>query len=169
MARLAFTLEVAAPVDRVFVFFVPQRMPYWYGYEMDLQFEVQGGAAEFQVGQKVRLTGRLGGRAVTLTAVITRYEWQRVLEWQFRDEYGVRGLQRWELESISSVIPSPEVFGRGEEPQGLGSALTRLAMYDEYELPGRFGRIFDGLVMRWNVARRDRRWLAKLQRLAEQQ
>ena len=148
MARLAFTLEIAAPLDRVFVFFVPQRMPYWYGYEMEMHFEVQGGAADFQTGQKVRLTGRLGAREVTLTAVITRYEWQRVLEWQFRDEYGVRGLQRWEVQQA-----------------GAG---TRLTMLDEYELPRPFGRIFDALVTRWNVAGRDRRWLAKLQRLAEQ-
>lgn len=147
MARLEFTLDVAAPADRVFVFFIPQRMPYWYGYEMEMHFEVQGGAAEFQVGQKVRLTGRLGARDVSLTAVVTRYQWQRVLEWQFRDEYGVRGLQRWEV-----------------EPAAAG---TRLTMYDEYELPGRFGRLFDALVMRWNVARRDRRWLEKLRRLAE--
>ncbi len=147
MARLEFTLDVAAPADRVFVFFIPQRMPHWYGYEMDMRFEVQGGEAEFQVGQKVRLAGRLGGREVSLTAVVTRYEWQRVLEWQFRDEYGVRGLQRWEVEPTAGA--------------------TRLTMYDEYELPGRFGRIFDALVMRWNVARRDRRWLEKLQRLAE--
>jgi len=147
MARLQFTLDVAAPADRVFVFFIPQRMPHWYGREMDMHFEVQGGAAEFQVGQKVRLTGRLGGREVSLTAVVTRYQWQRVLEWQFRDEYGVRGLQRWEVQRTASG--------------------TRLTMYDEYELPGRFGRLFDALVMRWNVARRDRRWLAKLQRLAE--
>ena len=173
MARLKFTLDVAAPSDRVFVFFIPQRMPHWYGYEMEMHFEVQGGAAEFQVGQKVRLAGRLGGREVSLTAVVTRYQWQRVLEWQFRDEYGVRGLQRWELESVSSVIPSSplalsEVEGRAdEESQALESTQTRLTMYDEYELPGRFGRIFDALMMRWNVARRDRRWLAKLQRLAE--
>jgi len=173
MARLKFTLDVAAPADRVFVFFIPQRMPHWYGYEMDMHFEVQGGEAEFQVGQKVRLAGRLGGREVSLTAVVTRYQWQRVLEWQFRDEYGVRGLQRWEVEPISPVIPSPplalsEVEGRAnEESQGLGSPQAQLTMYDEYELPGHFGRLFDALVMRWNVARRDRRWLEKLRRLAE--
>ena len=147
MARLAFSLEVNAAPDRVFLFLIPQRMPHWYGYDLDMHFEVQGGAAEFQVGQKVRLTGRLGRREVSLTAVVTGYQWQRLLEWQFRDEYGVRGLQRWEVE------PAGEA--------------TRLIMVDEYELPGRFGRLFDALVMRWSVSRRDRRWLAKLQRLAE--
>lgn len=153
MARLEFTLEIAVPADMVFVFFIPQRMPYWYGYEMESHFEVQGGAAEFQVGQKVRISGRVAGREVSLTAVVTRYEWQRLLEWQFRDAYGVRGLQRWELESIS--------------PAANAASRTRLTMVDEYELPGRFGRVFGALIMRWSVTRRDRIWLAKLQRLAE--
>ncbi len=58
MARLFFALEIDAPADRVFAFFVPQRMPYWYGAEMEMHFEVQAGASDFQVGQKVRLTGR---------------------------------------------------------------------------------------------------------------
>jgi uncharacterized protein YndB with AHSA1/START domain len=150
MARLEFTLEIAAPPDRVFLFFVPQRMPYWYGAEMEMQFEVQGGAPDFAAGQKVRLAGRLAGRDVTLTAVVTAYEWQRRLEWQFRDAYGVRGTQRWELE------PAP------------GGA-TRLTMVDDYELPGRLGKVFDALVTRRAVRRRDLRWLAKLQQLAERQ
>jgi len=147
MARLAFTLDIAAPPDRVFVFLVPQRMPYWYGYEMEASFEVQGGAPDFAAGQKVRIAGRLGKREVSLTAVVTRYEWLRVLEWQFRDAYGVRGLQRWEAEA-----------------RGTG---TRFRMYDEYELPGLAGKIMDALVMRWSVARRDRAWLARLKRYAE--
>src|SRR5713101_2602719 len=65
MAELEFSVEIAAPPDRVFVFFVPQRMPYWYGTEMESQFEVQDGAAEFQVGLKVRITGRLGRKEVS--------------------------------------------------------------------------------------------------------
>jgi len=40
-------------------------------------------------------------------------------------------------------------------------------MRDEYEVPGRFGRIWDALVMRHAVARRDRDWLARLKRFAE--
>jgi hypothetical protein len=150
MARLYFALEVAAPADRVFAFFVPQRMPYWYGAEMEMHFEVQGGASDFQVGQKVRLAGRLMEREVTLTAVVTRYEWPRVLEWQFRDAYGVRGLQRWQVEPVAGV-----------------PARSRLTMVDEYQLPGRLGRFADALFLRWTVSRRDHRWLAKLQRLAE--
>ena len=71
--------------QEIFVFFVPQRMALWYGAEMNSCFEVQGGAADFATGQKVRITGRLGNREVTLTVVITAYEWERLLEWQFQD------------------------------------------------------------------------------------
>jgi len=147
MAKLEFTVQIAAPPDRVFVFLVPQRMPHWYGSETDVRVEVQGGAAEFQAGQKVRLGGRLGGREVSLTATVTRYQWCRVLEWEFGDAYGVRGMQRWEI-----------------EPLGEG---TRLVMRDAYEVPGRFGKILDALLTRWSVARRDRHDLERLRRLAE--
>jgi len=148
MARLESSVEIAAPLDRVFVFFVPQRMPYWYGAEMDARFEVQGGAADFAVGLKVRITGQWRGKEITHTAVVTRYEWGRLLEWRFRDAYDVRGLQCWELE------PTP--------------AGTRVRLRDEYELPGRIGRIADWLFTRHAVARRDRGELARLKRLAEQ-
>ncbi len=74
MAKLEFTVEIAAPPDRVFVFFVPQRMPYWYGAGMESSFEVQGDAAEFQVGLKVQITGRLGKYEVAHTAVVTGYQ-----------------------------------------------------------------------------------------------
>ena len=74
-------------------------MPLWYGTEMNSHFEVQGGASDFAVGQKVQITGKLGKREVSLTVVITAYRWERLLEWQFQDSYGVRGLQRWELEA----------------------------------------------------------------------
>ncbi len=147
MARLVFTAEIAAPPDRVFVFFVPQRMPYWYGAEMDSRFELLGGAEEFCLGQKVHIAGQLGRREVSLTAVVTAYEWRRLLEWRFQDAYGVRGLQRWEI-----------------EPAGAG---TRVRMRDEYELPGTTGRIADWLLTRHAVTRRDRRDLERLKRLAE--
>jgi len=147
MAKLQFTVEIQAPPDRVVVFFVPQRMPYWYGAEMNAEFEVQGGAADFQTGLKVRITGRAGRREVSLTAVVAQWEWGRALEWRFQDAYGVRGMQRWEMK--------PAAGG------------TRVRMRDEYEVPGRFGRIWDALVMRHAVARRDRDWLARLKRFAE--
>lgn len=147
MAKLAFSIQIAAPPDRVFVFFVPQRMPYWYGPEMDSCFEVQEGAVEFRVGQKVRITGQVGRREVSLTVVVTRYEWGRLLEWRFQDAYGVRGLQRWEIEPASPG--------------------TRVRMCDEYELPGAAGRLADWLLTRHAVARRDRHDLARLKKLAE--
>jgi hypothetical protein len=147
MANLEFVREFAVLPKEVFVFFVPQRMALWYGAEMNSCFEVQGGASDFAVGQKVRITGRLGNREVTLTAVITAYEWERVFEWQFQDSYGVRGKQRWELQQTGST--------------------TRLTMRDEYEMPGRIGKIVDRLFTRYGVAARDRSWLDRLQRLAE--
>jgi hypothetical protein len=149
MATLESTVEIAAAPDRVFVFFVPQRMPYWYGAEMNACFEVQDTASEFAPALKVRITGHLRGREVTHTAVVTRYQWGRLLEWEFRDAYGVRGRQCWELEST---------------PGG-----TRVRLRDEYELPGRLGRIADWLLTRHAVARRDRSELARLKRLAEQE
>ena len=154
MAKLEFTVEIAAPPDRVFAFFVPQRMPYWYGAEMDARFEVQGGAAEFQVGLKVRITGRLGRKEVSHTAVLTRFEWGRVLEWRFQDAYGVRGLERWELEPV----PMPS--------EG-AAAGTRVRMHNEYEFPGWLGRIADWMLTRHAVARRDRQSLERLKKLGE--
>jgi len=148
MAKLEFTTEIAAPPERVFVFFVPQRMPYWYGAEMDCAFELQGGAAEFQVGLKVRITANLGRKEISHTAVITNYGYQQLLEWRFQDAYGVRGLQRWELD------PAP---GGG----------TLVHMRDSYELPGRLGHIVDWLLTRHGVARRDRGDLTRLKKLAE--
>ena len=147
MAKLEFSIEIAAPADRVAVFFVPQRMPYWYGSEMEAEFEVQDGAADFAVGQKVRVSGRVGKKEVSLTAVITRFEFGRALEWRFADRFGVKGLQRWEI--------MPSATG------------TRVILKDEYELPGRLGRLADWLFTRHAVRRRDRGYMARLKRLAE--
>ncbi len=147
MADLRFCVDIAAPPNVVFAFFVPQRMAHWYGAEMNSHFEVQGGAPEFQTGQKVRITGDVSGREVSLTVVIVEYEWLRALEWRFQDSYGVRGMQRWEI-----------------EPCGAG---TRLTMQDRYDMPGRWGRIADWLLTRHAVSRRDRDALARLRRLVE--
>jgi len=114
---------------------------------MNSHFEVQGGASDFAVGQKVQITGKLGKRELSLTVVITAYRWEQLLEWQFQDSYGVRGLQRWELESV---------------PSG-----TRLRMRDSYQMPGLSGRLIDAAFTRFAVAQRDRAWLDRLQRLAE--
>lgn len=147
MADLIFIEEIAAPTKIVGAFFVPHRMGAWYGRELDLQFEVQGGAIEFRNGLKVKLTGRIGKREVSHTAVVTEVERGRVLEWQFQDAYGVRGIQRWEIE---------------ESANG-----TRLRMRDRYEMPGSFGKFMDWLITRHAVARRDRSELQRLKRLVE--
>jgi hypothetical protein len=147
MANLEFVRSFAVLPKEIFVFFVPQRMALWYGTEMNSRFEVQGGAPDFAVGQKVRITGRLAEREVTLTAVVTAYQWERLFEWQFQDSYGVRGKQRWELQQIGS-----------------GSKLT---MRDQYEMPGGVGKIVDRIFTRYGVTARDRSWLDRLQRMVE--
>src|ERR1700675_2376931 len=145
MADITLSCDFTAAPYEIFVFFVPQRMPLWYGAGMEACFEVQGGASDFAVGQKVRITGKLGRRVVTLTVVITAYEWLRLLEWRFQDSYGVRGLQRWEL-----------------APAGTG---TRLMMRDTYEMPGALAKFVDRIFTRHAVTRRDRAWLDRLHRL----
>jgi hypothetical protein len=147
MADLSFSIDIAAPPKEIFVFFVPQRMPHWYGTEMNAKFEVQGGGPDFAVGQKVRISGDLRSYEVVLTVVITAYEWERLLEWQFQDSYGVRGKQRWELQGVA---------GR-----------TTLTMRDTYQMPSAFGRVFDKIFTRFAVTQRDRAWLTRLQQLAE--
>ncbi len=124
-----------------------QRMPYWYGAEMDAHFTVLDGAADFAAGQKVEIRGKLRAREMSLTAVVAEYRMARVLEWKFQDRYGVRGMQRWEVEPASAECV--------------------VRMRDEYEFPGRLGRAFDWLVARHAVARRDLGHLARLKRLAE--
>ena len=147
MAELELEIEIAAPPELVFAFFVPQRMPYWYSPEMQSCFEVQGGAAEFAAAQKLCIVGKIGKREVMLTAVVTRCEWGRLLEWRFQDAYGVQGLQSWEL---------------SETAHG-----TRVRMRDSYDLPGRLGRVVDWLFTRFAVAHRDRTNLARLKGLVE--
>lgn len=147
MAELTFIQEIAAPAKIVGAFFVPHRMGAWYGRELDLQFEVQGGAIEFSRGLKVRLTGRIGKREVSHTAVVTEFERGRVLAWQFQDNSGVRGTQRWQISETASG--------------------TRVWMRDRYQLPGRMGRFLDWAMTRHAVARRDRGELARLKRLVE--
>ena len=71
MAQIETSVQIAAPAELVFAFFVPQRMPYWYGADMEACLEVQGGASDFAVAQKVRVTGHLGKREVSHTAVVT--------------------------------------------------------------------------------------------------
>jgi hypothetical protein len=147
MARVELATQISTTPNEIFVFFVPQRMPLWYAAEMNAHFEVQGGAPDFAVGQKVRITGKLQNHDVALTVVITAYEWEHHLEWQFQDSYGVRGLQRWDLQPEESA--------------------TKLTMRDEYTMPTKLGKILDSLVTRRAVKLRDRDWLARLKRFAE--
>ena len=147
MSRIELATQISTTPNEIFVFFVPQRMPLWYGTEMNAHFEVQGGAPDFAVGQKVRITGTLQNYELVLTVVVTAYEWEHHLEWQFQDSYGVRGMQRWDL-----------------QPQ---AGATKLIMRDEYTMPTKVGKILDGLITRRAVKLRDRSWLDRLKRLAE--
>src|ERR1700690_2427495 len=103
MAQIETSVQIAAPAELVFAFFVPQRMPYWYGADMEACLEVQGGASDFAVAQKVRVTGHLGKREVSHTAVVTAMRSARLFEWRFEDRYGVKGWERWELERVENA------------------------------------------------------------------
>ena len=184
MGSLHLQVEIAAPRDRVFVFFVPQRMPLWYAPEMETEFEVAGGESDFRAGQKVRISGRLGSREVSLVAVVQRYEWLHALEWDFQDAYGVRGRQIWEVDDApgfggAGKAPVPVRNGGAgkapvpvlEEGPGKGPVpipmATRVVMHEWYTFPGRFGRWLDPILMRPSIRARDKRMLANLKRLAE--
>jgi uncharacterized membrane protein len=154
MARIETSVQIAASAEMVFAFFVPQRMPYWYGADMQACFEVQDGAPDFAVAQKVHITGNLGKREVSHTAVVTALQQARAFEWRFRDRYGVVGLERWELERLDA--PSPRHPSR-----------TVVRMRSDYTMPGVVGKAMDWLMTRHAVARRNENYLARLKRYAE--
>jgi uncharacterized membrane protein len=154
MARIETSVQIAAPAELVFAFFVPQRMPYWYGADMHACFEVQDAAPDFAIAQKVRITGNLGKREVSHTAIVTAMQQARVFEWRFRDRYGVEGLERWDLERVESPQP-------GRPPA------TIIRMRSDYKLPGILGKAMDWLMTRHAVARRNQQYLARLKRYAE--
>ena len=154
MARIETLVQIAAPAEVVFAFFVPQRMPYWYGADMHACFEVQDGASDFAIAQKVRITGNLGKREVSHTAVVTALQQARLFEWRFRDRYGVVGLERWELERVDS-------------PSSQGTQITVVRMRSDYTMPGLVGKAMDWLVTRHAVARRNENYLARLKHYAE--
>lgn len=151
MRRIVLTQIVAAPPEDVFVFFVPQRMPHWYGPEMRSSFETQGCGSEFRPGSNVRISGILAQRSFSHTAVVTAFERPRLFEWRFEDEFGVRGRERWEIESLENS----------------SGARAMVRFINEYEVPGRIGRMVDWLLTRHAVARRSRDYLDRLARLAE--
>jgi uncharacterized membrane protein len=151
MAQIETSVEIAAPAELVFAFFVPQRMPYWYGADMRACFELQGGASDFAVAQKVRVTGRLGKREVSHTAVVAAMQQARLFEWRFEDRYGVKGMERWELEPVEAA----------------SAPRTAVRMRSEYTMPGLVGKAMDWLVTRHAVGRRNQDYLARLKRFAE--
>ncbi|HYB60411.1 MAG TPA: SRPBCC family protein, partial [Methylomirabilota bacterium] len=130
---------------------VPQRLAYWYGVEMQAEIEVAGGAEEFTAGQKVRISGKLAGKIVTHTVVITECQWGKVFEWRFLDAHGVRGTERWEFEPV----------------QIGGDAGTRVRMINDYQVSGFLAELTDKLLTRRSLALRNRDYLARLKRLAE--
>ncbi len=154
MAQIETSVQIAAPAELVFAFFVPQRMPYWYGADMEACLEVQDGAPDFALAQKVRVRGHLGKREVSHTAVVTALRQARLFEWLFEDRYGVKGLERWELTPVNASGAA-------------GTPKTIVRMRSEYKLPGALGRAMDWLVTRHAVARRNRDYLARLKRYAE--
>ena len=153
MARIESSVEIAAPPNVVFAFFVPQRMPYWYGADMQACFTVQEGASDFAVAQKVQITGNLGKREVSHTAVVTALENARVFEWRFSDRFGVKGLERWELERVAAASTR--------------TPKTVVRMRSDYTMPGLLGKAMDWLMTRHAVARRNQDYLARLKRYAE--
>ena len=150
MSRIVLTQIVAAPPEDVFVFFVPQRMPYWYGPEMQSSFETQGCGSDFHGGSKVRISGTLANRNFSHTAIVTAFERPRLFEWRFEDAYGVQGSERWEMERLEN-----------------SSAQTMIRFTNDYKIPGRFGRVINWLLTRHALARRNRDYLSRLARLAE--
>src|SRR5215472_8663011 len=153
MARVESSVQISASPELVFAFFVPQRLPYWYGADMQACLEVQGGTPDFAVAQKVRVSGHLGKREVSHTAVVTALQRARLFEWRFRDQYGVEGLERWELEGIGAPTEN--------------SSRTVVRMRSDYVMPGLLGKAMDWLVTRHAVARRNQDYLARLKRYAE--
>jgi len=131
MTTVSLTRIIAALPEDVFVFFVPLRMPFWYGREMDSSFEANG-APNFTIGAKVYISGRLGQRSVAHTALVTAFERGRLLEWSFGDEFGVRGRERWELHRTQNSAPTS----------------SRVQFLCEFETPGRLGRLMDWLLTR---------------------
>jgi uncharacterized membrane protein len=153
MARIESSVEIAAPPNVVFAFFVPQRMPYWYGADMQACFTVQDGASDFAVAQKVQISGNLGKREVSHTAVVSALENARVFEWRFSDRFGVKALERWELERVAAASTR--------------TPKTVVRMRSDYTMPGLLGKAMDWLMTRHAVARRNQDYLSRLKRYAE--
>ncbi|MGB6430113.1 MAG: SRPBCC family protein [Candidatus Acidiferrales bacterium] len=151
MTRIETQVHVALSPRRLFAYFIPQRIGYWYGPNTQTEFEVSDGAAEFAVAQKVRISGRIGRRQVSHTAVVTECRWGETLEWRFEDRSGLRGTERWDFEPVE--------IG--------GTPGTLLRMRSDYEFTGFVARAVNWILTRHAVARRNRDFLKRLKRLAE--
>ena len=92
--------------------------------------------------------------AGAMKSVVTALQQPRVFEWRFSDRYGVKGLERWELERV--VPPSAQRAPR-----------TLVRMRSDYTMPGLIGKAMDWLMTRHAVARRNQDYLARLKRYAE--
>jgi hypothetical protein len=150
MPRIVTTEEIGQPPRTLSTFFVPQRLGYWYGAEMRAEIEVADGADEFVAGQKVRISGKLLGKIVSHTVMVTECRWGEVFEWRFVDAYGVRGTERWEFSDL--------------EIRGIPG--TRVRMISDYLVAGFFARIADAVITRRSLARRNREYLGRLKKLA---
>jgi uncharacterized membrane protein len=86
--------------------------------------------------------------------VVTAFHQARLFEWRFEDRYGVKGLERWELERLNT-------------PPSVVTPSTSVRMRSDYVLPGLLGKAMDWLMTRHAVARRNQDYLLRLKRLAE--
>jgi uncharacterized membrane protein len=102
----------------------------------------------------VQITGNFGKREVSHTAVVTALQPARLFEWRFSDRYGVKGLERWELERADVALPQL-------------APKTVVRMRSDYTMPGVLGKAMDWLLTRHAVERRNRDYLARLKRYAE--
>jgi uncharacterized membrane protein len=77
-----------------------------------------------------------------------------VFEWRFSDRFGVKGLERWELERVAATSSA-------RAPK------TVVRMRSDYTMPSLLGKAMDWLMTRHAVARRNQDYLARLKRYAE--
>jgi hypothetical protein len=100
----------------------------------------------------VEIEGRLGKKPVSQTAVVSAFEYARLLEWRFQDPYGVCGTERWELSRVQDAKGGTEV-----------------RFTSDYVMPGNLARAVDWLITRHAARRRGREYLLRLAKLAELQ
>ena len=148
MATIEQSIEIATTPVEVFLFFVPQRMPYWYASEMAAEFEVSAAARPIlPFRRKCTSAGKLGKKEISHTAVITRYEWLACSNGDLRT---LTAFAAWNAGNWKPI-----------------STGTRVTMRSKYEMPGQIRRAIDWLITRHAVARRNREYFARLKKFAE--